>query len=298
MQQEAKKNNTILVPTDFSEVANNALNHAVAIAKTYGNEILLMHIVEESFLGSIFGSKNSIKEGIVGQMLQDKLDELCKGIDEKHGVKAKGIIREGRIYKTILEAAEEFDLDSIVMGTHGAEGLERIVGSNSSRVIAQSPVPVVVVKDKPIGEGYKNIVFPVDLTLESKQKTWWAIHLAKKFDSTIHIIGEHESDEFLRRKLVANLSSIEDVLTKNNVKWTSKILDNEKYPDKFYLDTIHFAEEINADLIMIMTQQEKVFSEYLIGSYAQQIVNFQSKTPVMCIVPRDTGLVPVGWSGF
>lgn len=299
MQQEAKKNNTILVPTDFSEVANNALEHAVAIAKTYGNEILLMHIVEESFLGSIFGSKNSIKDGIVGQMLQDKLEELCKGIAEKHGVKATGIIREGRIYKTILDACEEYDLDSIVMGTHGAEGLERIVGSNSSRVIAQSPVPVVVVKEKPIGdEGYKNIVFPVDLSLESKQKTWWAIHLAKKFDSTIHIIGEHESDEFLRRKLVANLNSIEDVLSKNNVKWTSKILDDEKYPDKFYLDTIHFAENVNADLIMIMTQQEKGFSEFLIGSYAQQIVNFQSKTPVMCIVPRDTGLVPVGWSGF
>ncbi|MGV2481330.1 UNVERIFIED_CONTAM: universal stress protein, partial [Salmonella enterica subsp. enterica serovar Weltevreden] len=87
--------------------------------------------------------------------------------------KANGIIREGRIYKTILEVAGEIDCDSIVMGTMGAEGLGQITGSNSSRVIAQADVPVVVVKEKQIGEGYKNIVFPVDLTLESKQKTWW-----------------------------------------------------------------------------------------------------------------------------
>jgi nucleotide-binding universal stress UspA family protein len=294
--EEVKKGNIILVPTDFSEVADNALHHAVAIAKTYGNEILLLHIVEESFLGSLFGSKNNIKEGLVGQMLQDKLNDICKTITEKHGVVAKGIIREGRIYKTILEVSEEIDCDSIVMGTQGAEGLEQITGSNSSRVIAQSEVPVVVVKEKQIGHGYKDIVFPVDLTLESKQKTWWAIHLATKFDSTIHIIGEHESDDFLRKKLLANLKSIEEVLTKNKVKFVSKILDDDKYPGKFYMDTLQYADEVNADLIMVMTQQEKGFSEFLLGSYAQQIVNHHSSVPVMCIVPRNTGLVPVGWS--
>ncbi|HYG15481.1 MAG TPA: universal stress protein [Bacteroidia bacterium] len=294
--QEAKKNNTILVPTDFSEVATNALEHAVTIARIYGNEILLLHIVEESFLGSLFGSKNAVKEGLVGQMLQDKLDEICKKITAENGVKARGIIREGRIYKTILEVSEEIDCDSIVMGTNGAEGFERVMGSNSSKVIAQSEFPVVVVKEKKIGQGYKNIVFPVDLTLESKQKTWWAMHVAKKFDSTIHIIAEKESDEFFKNRMVANLRSIEDVFNKNGVKHTTTMLDDDKYPDKFYMDTLRYADEINADLIMIMTQQEKGFSEFLIGSYAQQIVNAHSKIPVMCIVPRNTGLVPVGWS--
>jgi len=294
--QEGKKNNTILVPTDFSEVANNAMEHAIMVAKKYGNEILLLHIVEESFLGSLFGSKNSIKDGLVGQMLQEKLDDICKKITTEHGIKAKAAIREGRIYKTILDVSKEIDCDSIIMGTNGAEGLEKIMGSNSSRVIAQSEFPVVVVKEKKIGEGYRNIVFPVDLTVESKQKVWWAMHLAKKFDSTIHICGEHESDEFLRKKLIANLNVIEEVFSKNNVKYTSKILDDTRYPGKFYEDTLQYAEEINADLIMIMTQQEKGFNEFLLGSYAQQIVNYHSKIPVMCIVPRNTGLVPVGWS--
>lgn len=296
MQNPKTNGNLILVPTDFSDVASNALDHAVTIAKGYGNDILLVHIVEANFLSSIIGGKNNIKGGIVGQMLQDKLNELSKSIKEKHGVNTTGVIKEGRIYKTILEIAEEEELDSIVMGTNGAEGLEQIMGSNSSRVIAQSPVPVVVVKEKKVGEGYKDIVFPVDLSVESKQKTWWAIHLAQKFDSTVHIIAEKEDDDFLRNKVISNLRSIEDVFAKNNIKYTTKVLDDDKYPERFYKDTLQYADEIKADLIMVMTQQEKAFSEFLVGSYAQQIVNHHSSTPVMCIVPRNTGLVPVGWS--
>lgn len=296
MQNPKTNGNIILVPTDFSEVANNAVDHAVTIAKKYGNEILLVHIVEANFLSSIIGGKNNIKGGIVGQMLQDKLDTVANELKEKHNVKTRGVIKEGRIYKTILEIAEEEELDSIVMGTNGAEGLEQIMGSNSSRVIAQSPVPVVVVKEKKAGEGYKDIVFPIDLSVESKQKTWWAINLAQKFNSTIHIIAEQEKDDFLRNKIISNLRSIEEVFDKNNIKHTSKVLDDDNYPERFYKDTLQYADEIKADLIMVMTQQEKAFSEFLVGSYAQQIVNHHSSTPVMCIVPRNTGLIPVGWS--
>lgn len=296
-----KKDNTILVPTDFSEVANNALEHAIAIAKKYGNEILLLHILEESFLGSLFGGKSSVKDGIYGQLLQEKLDKLATEIQQKNNIPTQSIIREGRIYKTIIEVSEEIDCDSIIMGTNGASGMEVIMGSNSSRVISQAKVPVVVVKEKRIGaEGYKSIVLPIDLTQESKQKVKWAIHVAKKFNSTIHVVYEEINDEFLRNKVKANISQVGDVLEKNGVNYTSKELDDKNYPSrKFANDTLQYAEEIDADLIMIMTQQEREdIGEFIIGSYAQQIVNRHSKVPVMCISPRDTGLVTVGWSGF
>jgi nucleotide-binding universal stress UspA family protein len=68
-------------------------------------------------------------------------------------------------------------------------------------------------------------------------------------------------------------------------------LDEEKYPDSFAEDTLAYANEIDADLIMIMSQQEKGFSEFLLGSYAQQIVNHSGKVPVMCINSNDTGVI-------
>lgn len=297
---ETKKNNTILVPTDFSEVAENALTHAIMIAKKYGNEIMLLHIIESSGISSIFGSKNSIKDGLIGQMLMDKINQHAADISKEHGVKVTTAIREGKIYATVLDVAGEIDCDSIVMGTNGADGLRQIIGSNSSRVIAQSEVPVVVVKEKPATpDGYKNIVLPIDLTTESKQKVWWAIHLAKKFNSQIHIIIEEEHDEFLKSKAAANAAAVETAFRKEGVSFQTMVLSDEKYPGNFADDTIQYAEEIDADLIMIMTQQEKDnFTEYILGSYAQQIVNRHSNVPVMCIVPRNTGLVPQFWSGI
>lgn len=298
--QSEKKKNTILVPTDFSQVAENALAHAVATAKEFGNDICIMHIFEDSFIGSIWGQKNSYRDGMVGQMLKEKLETVSAKILNDTGVKSTSVIKSGKIYSTIVDYAEDEnnDIESIIMGTNGASGIEQLVGSNASRVIAASPVPVVVVKEKQYESGYKNIIMPIDLTMESKQKVWWAIHLAKKYDSVIHLFSIQEDDEFLKKRITANMKQVEEVLTKNNVKFVSKILDDETYPGNPAEDTLQYADEINADLIMIMSQQEKGIGEYIIGSYAQQIVNKHSSVPVMCIAPKKTGFVADYWSAF
>lgn len=298
--QSEKKKNTILVPTDFSEVANNALDHAIQVAKVFGNDVCILHIFEDSFISSIWGQRNSYRDGLVGQMLSDKMSKLVAEIKEQHGVTAKSEIRSGKIYSTIIDFVEEEenDIESVIMGTNGAEGLSQIVGSNASRVISECSVPVVVVKEKQYGNGYNNIVMPIDLTMESKQKVAWAIQLSKKYDSTIHIISIKEDDEFLRRRIQANLSQVEEVFAKNNIKYTTKVLDDDNYPGNPAEDTLQYAEEINADLIMIMSQQEKGIGEFILGSYAQQIVNKHSSVPVMCISPRKTGFKTELWSGF
>ncbi len=298
--ENEKKKNTLLVPTDFSTVAENALDHAVQIAKSFDNELCIMHIFEDSFIGNIWGQKNSYKEGMVGQMLQEKLDRIVEDLYKNHGVKARSVIETGRIYSAIVEYAEDEanNIESIIMGTQGAAGIEQLVGSNASRVIASSPVPVVVVKEKQYGQGYKDIVMPIDLTMESKQKVWWAIHLAKKFQSTIHIFSVQVTDQFLSNRVKANFNQVQEVLEKNGVKFTTKVLDDENYPGNPAEDALQYAEELNADLIMIMTQQEKGFTEFIIGTYAQQIVNKHSSIPVMCIAPKKTGYKPDFWTGI
>ena len=94
------------------------------------------------------------------------------------------------------------------MGTHGASGFTRIVGSNAGKVINYSTVPVIVVKSNKVNNAYKNIVFPLDLSVESKQKVKMAIHLGKAYKSTIHILYNKVSDEFLNNKMIANLHQV------------------------------------------------------------------------------------------
>ena len=82
------------------------------------------------------------------------------------------------------------------------------------------------------------------------------------------------------------MRQVENMLTKNNVRWVSKITDDKNYPGNIGADTIRYSEDVDADLIMIMTQQETGFSELFLGSYAQQVIN-NSSVPVMCINPKE-----------
>jgi len=284
-------NNNILVPTDFSDVARNAMTHALKIADVYNNEITLLNIQDEGGIFGFFNDKEKLdllKEAV--DMKMDKLIDECK--KNFPNVKINKKIVYGNVYRQITEIAEEGNFDSIVMGTNGASGLEQIIGSNASRVINYATIPVVVVKERPmVNNGYEKIVLPIDLSRESRQKVKWAVSLAKKFNSTIHLIYENSSSEEYQNRIFAVVNQTQDLLEKSGANYIVRGLDDEAYPDSFAMDTLAYADEIEADLIMIMTQQEKGFSEFLLGSYAQQIVNYHGKVPVMCINSGDTGVI-------
>lgn len=291
---DKESNNNILVPIDFSDVSMNALDHAVKLAKIYGNEITLLYIFEERPISAILGVKRQNEELI--DAIKAKMDTVIKPIAESQGISINKLVEEGRIYKRIVKIANERNFDSIIMGTRGAHGMEKIMGSNASKVIRHSEVPVIVVAEKQMENGYDKIVLPIDLTLETRQKVVWAVKMAKQFNSTIHVIFETETDEFVRQKILATVNNVQGLLNKNNVKYEVRSLDDKDYPDNFAHDTTQYADEIDADLIIIMTQQEKNFTELIIGSYAQQVVN-ESKKPVMCINPKPSGYIVDGVFG-
>ncbi len=282
------KKNIMLVPVDFSEISINALNHAAQVAKHFNNNLVLLSIIEEDFLGAVFSfAKNETKENLAKEALHGKLKEKATEIHTTYGVECITDVKVGKIYKTIIETAEEHGCDAIIMGTHGASGVERIIGSNASRVISNSNIPVIVVKSNANPNAYKNIVFPLDLSKESKQKVKWAIHLGKSYGSTIHIFTYSIEDDFLNNKLMANLRQIQTLLDDNGIKHTTKLINND---DDFADKTLAYAEEINADLIMIMTQAEdKSIREYIIETYAQQIVNDAGNVPIFCVNPNNVG---------
>ena len=148
-------------------------------------------------------------------------------------------------------------------------------------------MPVIVVKTDKNPNAYKNIILPLDLSSESKQKVKWAIHLGKSYKSTIHILTYNVGDEFLNNKLMANLKQIQLLLDENGISHSETVVENSS---DFARKTLDFAETKLADLIMIMTQQEdKSIREYVIETYAQQIVNDSGNVPVFCVNPSYDG---------
>lgn len=287
---DTQKKNTILVPVDFSDIAMHALNHAVEVAKHFNNNIALLYVIEEAFLSGLLSfGKHDQKEDLAKEAATGRLEKIAKDLKEKNGISCSVHVRSGKIYKEIAAAAADLGCDSVIMGSNGASGIEQLIGSNASRTILHSKVPVVVVKSNQHDNRYKQIVFPLDLSVESKQKVKWAIHLGKSYNATINILTFKVKDEFLANRIVGSLHQIERMLDEEGVKHTSEMLD--RMDDDFAMETIKYAEKINADLVMIMTNsEEKDLNEYIIGTYAQQIVNKSEKIPVMCINPVKTGL--------
>ncbi len=289
---DTPKKNIILVPTDFSDVANHALEFAIGAAKAFNDSIMLLFIHDiGNAITSLFSTNlDNPQHQMIHEAAQARYDSLKHEIWDKHNIMVNFTIKDShQIYKTIVDTAEELECESIIMGSHGIHGTKHIIGTNASRVISHAKIPVVVVKNRPFGEGYKSIVFPVDVHVETRQKISWAIDLAKKFNSTIHVISYKKHDEFLRQMVAGNMHRVEKRFDEAGVKYTVRTLESSAHFEK---ETIKYAVEINADLILTVTQPESGFAEFIIGSSTQQIVN-HSPVPVMTLTPHAIGAIDV-----
>jgi nucleotide-binding universal stress UspA family protein len=289
---------SVLIPVDFSETSSNAFNYGIKMAKLFNNKIVLLNVISGSFLSGIFGKKEDLV--MIRERIEQKLNEYKNDILQMWPeARVEIMIEEGKPYKVINDVAKDLDCDTIVMGTNGANKVERFTGSTTLRVISDSDVPVIVIKEQNDNPQFKNLVLPIDLTKTSRQKTEWAIKMGQAYGATLHIIMELEKDELLKKKINSSLNQVENMFREAGVQFISKLLDEREYPDHLGKDTIKYAEDVNADLILIMTQAENAkLSEFFVGTYAQQIVKSSQKTPVMCLKPKQTGTYAKGGAGF
>lgn len=273
-----KNRSIILVPVDFTPVADSAINYALEIAKLFKNEIYLLHIVESGLLESASSKEKHMAEA-TAQLTAKATDAATRG-----GVKVTPLVKQGSIFETIGATADELDTNLVVMGTHGVKGLQFITGSRAIKVISSSRAPFVVVQNKPLGaQGFKNILLPMDFTAETKTKLPWAVYMAKNFNATLHIFVQHFSDQFLQNSVNNNVAFAERYLKQNDVSYA---IHHDDESGDFARHTIRFASAQNADLIVIMTQQDRDnLSDYILGPDDQRVVANDAQIPVMCVNP-------------
>jgi len=267
--EENKK--LIVVPWDFTHVAENALAHAVKIARMVGNDICLLHIVDTGIKPRAEGEKRTL------------LHHLAEENGKKYNMTILSHIAKGSIFNEIAEFVNSREASLVVMGTHGMKGMQKLTGSWALKVIVKSKIPFIVVQDPPADqERYHNIVFPVDFRVENKEKMGMAIFMGKYFDSKVHILKPTPTDKSLIRRTNINLNFAVKYLIQNNI-----VYEIHKVPSgKFAQRTIEFAHKINADLILIMTTKNITMADYVLGASEQYIIANSSKIPVCCINPR------------
>lgn len=269
---ETAKNPIFLVPTDFSEVCANAAHRAASLAKDFNYKIVLLHVIDKNTLSELK------KEGKGLEWIDERLKDLAAKLVKENVIQVETIAREGDIFSTIADVAEELKASLIFLGTHGKVGMQKITGSFALKVVTSSEIPTIVIQKRPFGTGLGKIVMPITSDAGPWAKTKWAAAIAKEFNSTIHIYSL-PGDE------------LEDVITMitnhfqvNGVKYELVTADKTGNYTKQVLD---YATSQNADMILIMTNPDKNLKNFLLGSYDEDIIFNPSQIPVMCINPRD-----------
>ena len=260
----------LLVPTDFSGVAHSAIQHAVKFSSIINAELILLHVVET-------------REGIESAKEKLSKDEII-GKSYSSSCTINSYVRIGNIFEDIGDFAAEFGVSLIFMGTHKYSRWQKIVGSRAIRVITSSPVPFILVQEKLMdAKGYDNIVVPLDLNIETKQKLELVVKIAHYFNSEVHLITNDSTDSFIKTKLKANQIWATKYLDSNKIKNSSHLVPKGKtLSEGIFL----LSYNVKADLIAIMNLQDDSILGLLENSFQDEIIGNDYKIPVLCVNPH------------
>lgn len=269
----------IIIPVDFSQHSEYALETGAALAKKYKAELIVMHMLELS--ESIFSTSGNEKNEETIFMLMVANKEFEKFLDKPYleGVSVTPVIKHHKVLKEVSEVASLEKADLIVMGSRGHSDHDGVfTGSNTEKVVRYSDTPVLVVKTKPNSVNYKNVVLGCDFNEESISAVKNALEtlneLADKV-TLLHVnlpnlsflstdeINEKVSDFIKLSKL--NESDL-------NIAYTADHMVED--------GVLNYARREDADAVSIITHGRTGLSHFFGGSISEDLVN-HSKLPVI-----------------
>lgn len=183
----------ILVPTDGSDHAVRAAEHATMLATTFDATLHLLTVVDIEAAAGPFSAGGVDTEYIEGRTAtkREALSDLADSLDRAGDIETT--VETGTPAESILGYVGDTDVDLVVMGTHGRSGLRRyLTGSVAERVVRQSPVPVLTMRAtdaSAIGDGYDNVLVPTDGSERAAAAVGHALAVADAFGTTLHAVS-------------------------------------------------------------------------------------------------------------
>jgi nucleotide-binding universal stress UspA family protein len=219
-------------------------------------------------------------------LVQSETKEIMK--DKSYGF----VEKSGKPYKEILNLENALNANLIVMGAQGSgERDPDWIGGNAFKVLSGSTCPVIIIPQNFSKETIKNIVLPLCDSGDTRQKVPLTVSIAKLYDATVRITIMHkDKDPVVAHKLSIYAEQAAKYCDSMDVAYTIENITSKNIA----VACIDYSEEINADLISIMSERESE-TGYFLGNYAQELVN-KAMTPVLTIHVKDLHLA--GSSGY
>lgn len=268
----------ILVPTDFSKQAENALKVAAQLAKKHKSEIYLLHMLELplNLVDQANKKGSSLPESLFFMKLAHKRFEEVMASSYLKGIKVYETVLFQNTFEGITEVGEKNNVDLIIMGSHGASGFkEMFIGSNTEKVVRTSKTPVLVIKNEHEKFAIKNFVFASDFSSEIKKPFLEALIFAGSVKAKLHLVFINTATNFLTT-LEAN-EVMENFIKDTGITNYTLNIYNDTSVEK---GVLNFAQSIDADLIGMATHGRKGLAHFFNGSVSEDLVN-HAKRPVI-----------------
>ena len=264
----------ILVPTDFSQHAEDALKVAAQIAKKDNSEIIILHMLElpHQMNDAILGGKSIPETMLFMKKANEMLDEIASR-PYLDGIPVTEIAKIDRPIHGISQVSKDYEIDLIVMGSHGSSGIqELLIGSNTEKVVRNSEIPVLVIKKEILNFNAANIVFASDFTSETKKPFEKLLAFTRFFESKIHLVTICTPNSFKPTHVIEN--AMNEFVYEFNLTNYSTHIYNDTNIEK---GIINFSNSINADIIGMCTHGRTGFAHFFNGSISEGLVNHAIK---------------------
>ncbi len=271
--------NRILVPTDFSEIASNALNAALQLARKCSSQLHLFTNLNlpKNWAKSLEKPQSGDPE--VVKVVSRTVKKLEAIVDAHPDVKITYSYDRGKLEKSIDHCIKQQQIDLVVMGSHGQGGLSEVfIGSNTQKVVRSIHSPVLVVKQPLEDIEFKKIVFASSFNLSEKGPFLKLKEIVAPFSPEFIFLGIKSSYLFSVPTEIT-LASMGDFEALADPFPTSSYVFKS---DNIESSIREFANEIGADLIAISNHNQRPLKRMLVGSNVEALIN-HSQLPVLSI---------------
>ena len=293
--------NRILFPTDGSDASAVAFPQAAALADWHDAELHILNVTDDR-------DDPALTVPVSDKTLRDWLAAVPSGMttpDLRDLSVTQKQVEADAPAERLLAYVEDEDIDLIVMGTHGRRGLSRaLLGSVTETVVRQAPCPVFVVRstDEPMPQQHaiRRVLVPIDFSDASHEAIQHATEIAQTYGAEINLL--HVIEEVV----YPSAYGLGDAYfpTQNVIKKVEQTLADLARDEIGYehimisavvgyapLSIIDYAEENEADLIVIATHGRSGFDRMLLGSVAERVIR-RAPVPVFIVKPGRKSLVP------
>lgn len=267
----------ILVPTDFSNQAENALKVAAQLARKHNGEIYLLHILEIP-LHKVdpLNSYNDLPEAVFFMKLAHKKFEVLTKKAYLKDIVIHETVDFHEIFKGIFHVCKKHEIDLVIMGSNGSSGLtEMLIGSNTEKVVRTSETPILVVKKEHETFEVNNFVFASDFKTESIPSYLKVINFANMLNAKVHLLMVNTPNKFITTASANR--RMEKFIEASHFSNHTLNIYNDANIEK---GIMNFSQSIDADLIGMSTHGRQGISHFFNGSISEDLVN-HAKRPVI-----------------